>query len=103
MNLRPPALSYEWMANNTNPPSDPSDAQQKICANNLRSIDAAKQQWALENKKTGADVPTWADLVIYLSPELGNTNVLKCPSGGIYTLGPMSNKPTCSIPGHALP
>jgi len=101
--MAPPLLSYQWMANNTNPSGDSSSSQQEICVNNLRSIDAAKQQWALENKKTGADVPTWADLAPYLIPNSGNSNVPKCPSGGIYTIGPMSNQPTCSIPGHALP
>ena len=39
-------------------------AQQKACINNLRQIDGAKEQWALENKKTQADTPDMAnDLV----------------------------------------
>lgn len=103
LNLRPPPLSYQWMANSTNLPSNPSSSQQELCVGNLRLIDAAKQQWALEHNKTGADVPTWEDLAPYLSGDSGTIKVFNCPSGGIYTLGPMSNKPTCSIPGHALP
>jgi len=98
----------KWQAimnseNSANPPANSTGSQQEICVDNLRLIDAAKQQWALENKKTGADVPTWADLAPYLSPNSGNSNVPKCPSSGTYTIGPMSNQPTCSIPGHALP
>ena len=32
-------------------------AQKNACINNLRQIDGAKEQWALENKKTSADTP----------------------------------------------
>ena len=33
-------------------------SQQNACINNLRQIDAAKQQWALEKGKQATDVPT---------------------------------------------
>ena len=33
-------------------------AQSNACLSNLRQIDAAKQHWALENKKVGGDIPT---------------------------------------------
>src|SRR5262245_47616400 len=36
-----------------------SRAQTDACLNNLRQIDAAKQQWALENGKTPTDTPQW--------------------------------------------
>ena len=36
------------------------------CINNLRQIDAAKQQWALENSKTDDAVPTALELLPYL-------------------------------------
>ena len=48
-------------------------AQRNACINNLRQIDAAKQQWALENGKKDGDVPTRSDLAPYLRggfPEL---------------------------------
>ena len=32
-------------------------SQTNACLNNLRQIDGAKQQWALENGKHSADVP----------------------------------------------
>jgi DNA repair exonuclease SbcCD ATPase subunit len=69
------------------------------CINNLRQLDAAKQQWALENRKTPNTVPTAQDLAPYLKDGV----VPACPAGGTYTLNAVSAAPTCSIPGHALP
>jgi hypothetical protein len=68
------------------------------CINNLRQIDGAKEQWALEhNKKKGAAV-TEADIAEYIK---GN-RLPVCPQGGHYTLGKTGEIPTCSIPGHSL-
>ena len=69
------------------------------CINNLRQIDGAKQQWALEHVKTPGAVPTEADL----RPYLRNNPPPTCPSGGSYNLNPVSLPPTCTIPGHVLP
>jgi competence protein ComGC len=75
-------------------------AQKNRCINNLRQIDAAKQQWALEKNKTASDVPTWEDL----QPYLGKSKVpLHCPKGGEYTIGAVNQQPTCSIAEHVLP
>ncbi len=69
------------------------------CINNLRLIDGAKQQWALEHQKPAGSLLTAADLAPYLK-----TNVLPtCPAGGVYTLNPVGIPPICNIPGHALP
>ena len=68
------------------------------CINNLRQIDGAKQQWALENRKTITDVPTEKDVAPYLKNAFP-----KCPAGGNYTLGAAGVAPICSIAGHALP
>jgi len=79
-------------------------AQTDACINNLRQIDGAKQQWALENKKTANAVPTFDDLTPYFRPgPQGASGVPVCPSGGVYTLNALNALPTCSIPGHALP
>jgi WD40 repeat protein len=67
------------------------------CISNLRRIDAAKQIWALEKGKHNADTPTMDDLRPYLAGA-----VLVCPDGGVYTIGTVGEKPTCSIPGHVL-
>lgn len=71
------------------------------CINNLRQIDGAKQQWALEQKKPPEAVPTQNDLLPYL--RTANGNFPTCPASGIYILGPVSAPPVCSVPGHTLP
>jgi prepilin-type N-terminal cleavage/methylation domain-containing protein len=79
-------------------------AQQNACINNLRQIDGAIQQWALEQKKdTGATV-TETDVTPYLK------NSVICPSGGLsfsdsYALLTVADRPTCKKQPatHALP
>ena len=74
-------------------------ALQNICVNNLRMIDAAKDQWALENNKKPGDVPTPNDLTPYLTSH----QMPICAAGGSYTINAVTNPPTCSIPNHVLP
>jgi DNA polymerase II large subunit len=69
------------------------------CINNLRQIDGAKQQWALENKQPANALVTPQ----HIAPYLKNQALPVCPSGGTYTLNDVQRHPTCSIPGHALP
>jgi TolA-binding protein len=76
----------------------PEQVQTLACVNNLRMIDGAKQQWALEKQKSGGSLLTAADLAPYLK---GNA-LPTCPAGGIYTLNPVSVAPICSIPGHTI-
>jgi hypothetical protein len=68
------------------------------CANNLRLIDSAKQQWALEHGKAGTDSPVASDL----EPYLAVSGMPKCPVGGIYSINAVRDEPTCSIPGHEI-
>jgi len=56
-------------------------SQSNAILNNLRQIDGAKQQWALENHKSSEDQPTMSDLKPYLkgsaaSPVAGETYVV---------------------------
>jgi hypothetical protein len=81
---------------------DGRTSPKNACINNLRLIDGATQAWALEHHKSDTDVPTWAELRPYFTRGT-NVVILHCPSGGTYTLGSVSNIPTCSIPGHVLP
>ena len=74
-------------------------AQNNSCINNLRLIDGAKQEWALENKKSADEVPTWEDVKPYLGRGSARP---KCPQGGTYQLNKLGADPTCSIPGHVL-
>lgn len=72
---------------------------QNQCINQLRQLDGAKQQWALENNKTADAIPQPQDVAAFLKDQ----RLPLCPSGGTYTLNTVGQPPTCSIPGHALP
>ena len=72
----------------------------KSCVSNLKQIQAAKEQWAMDFKKNATDTPGTTELY-------GSTRYIKttpeCPSGGTYTIGTMSADPTCSVGSpHAL-
>ena len=69
------------------------------CINNLRQIDGAKQQWALEKNKPGDAVPTVKNLLPYLKGGVFPA----CPDGGTYFINSVDAVPTCSVAGHALP
>ncbi len=72
------------------------------CLNTLRQIDAAKQQWALENGKTNGTWVTEADLTPYIKLDF-NGDFPKCPSGGTYIPGRIGEDPRCSISDSAWP
>jgi type II secretory pathway pseudopilin PulG len=74
-------------------------AQKNACINNLRQIDGAKQQWALENKKPESATPQKSDLMMYFK----NDKFPVCPAGGNYTINSVDSKPTCSVPDHEMP
>ena len=70
------------------------------CVANLRQIDGAKQQWALEHKKKASDVPVVSDITEFLK----NSQLPVCPESGTYTLHAVSADPTCTqvVNGHSL-
>ena len=74
-------------------------SERLACRNNLIQMDGATCSWALENRKGPNDSPTKSQL-------FGNTayvrTELRCPAGGVYTLGSPSKPPTCSISGHQI-
>ena len=73
-------------------------AQKTACINNLRQIDGAKEQWALENKKGSGAVIDKAEVDSYIKG-----GAPSCPAGGSYTYGNVDEKPLCDIAGHVLP
>ena len=75
--------------------------QRNTCISHLRQIDAAKNQWALENSKPTSAIPTVQDVAVYIKLD-ANGNIPGCPAGGTYTIGAVGDAPTCSIPGHDL-
>src|SRR5262245_12000951 len=70
----------------------------RACALNRRNIDGAKLQWAVDHKKPFDEVPEDADL-------FGTGQYIEhkpdCPSHGVYTLGTVEQKCTCSVGSHA--
>jgi len=72
--------------------------RQNACINNLRQIDGAKQQWALEKNRPADAAPTAQDLLPYLKDGVFPS----CPGGGLYSINTVGELPTCSIPGHVL-
>jgi prepilin-type N-terminal cleavage/methylation domain-containing protein len=75
------------------------NSQKNACINNLRQIEGAKATWAIEQKKTAADVPVDGDL-------FGGTLYIRekptCPANGTYALLAVNVKATCTIGGHTL-
>jgi prepilin-type N-terminal cleavage/methylation domain-containing protein len=83
-------------------------AQKDACLNNLKQIDGAVQQYALENKRAPNDPVGEVDVTPYLK------NSLICPAGGTtfansYALVDCSTITVCTAPGggvanqHVLP
>ncbi len=72
----------------------------RSCVSNLKQIDAAKQQYAMDNRLDGTAAVAEADLV----PTYIKGTFPQCPSGGSYTINVVDTDPTCSIGGdHVLP
>ncbi|MFN7137932.1 MAG: competence type IV pilus major pilin ComGC [Limisphaerales bacterium] len=81
-------------------------AQQNACINNLRQIDGAKQQWAIEQRKAPTDTPLSTDLDAYIK------STPSCPSSNVgwadYEINDVETDPACNIGGsfdqpHELP
>jgi hypothetical protein len=75
-----------------------STSQGNACINNLRQLDAAKEQWALAERKADGDEVSIPGVLEYIK---GNKMPV-CPQGGKYTLNPIGKDPVCSVPGHQL-
>ena len=83
-------------------------SQKNACINNLRQLDGAIQQFALENKKAASDTVALTDCTPYLK------NSVICPAGGTvitdsYAVTKCDTQPTCissggkTANGHVLP
>jgi prepilin-type N-terminal cleavage/methylation domain-containing protein len=83
-------------------------SQANACINNLRQIDAAANQFALEAKlTTGNSITLTTDLTPYIKLN-ANSSIPGCPAGGTYTDGSVGAIPACSLgssvtPAHILP
>jgi len=78
------------------------------CINNLRQLDAAANQFALEQHKTNGEAIRFPDdLTPYIKLNAAG-KIPPCPDGGVYTLKRVGDTPTCSLganvtPTHVLP
>jgi prepilin-type N-terminal cleavage/methylation domain-containing protein len=80
-------------------------SQTNACINNLRQIDGAKQQWALEQKQLSSASPASTDIQPYLGRGTAGAYPT-CPANGNYTINTCGTVPTCDVvgpPAHALP
>jgi prepilin-type N-terminal cleavage/methylation domain-containing protein len=75
-------------------------AQTNACINNLRQIDGAKEQWALETKAAPTATPSATDLDPYIKG--GTVQAQDCPAGGTVAINALGTNPSCTIAGHAL-
>src|SRR3954453_10349837 len=74
-------------------------SQQNACINNLRQLDGAVQQYALENKMASSSTYTLSQLKPYIKLD-SNSNIPGCPANGTYASGTqVTNPPTCSLSG----
>ncbi len=85
-------------------------SQKNACINNLRQIDGAKQQWALETKQAPNASQAYSDISSYLK------NAVSCPAAGSdtsfsgsYATDYVTNAPSCisagggAANGHVMP
>lgn len=71
-------------------------AQENACLNNLRIIESAKDQWAIEEgERTGAFVSEND-----ITPFLNTYSLPECPADGSYHIGRVGDSASCSLHGH---
>jgi prepilin-type N-terminal cleavage/methylation domain-containing protein len=76
-----------------------ANSQANACINNLRQIDGAMQQYAIENqKKVGDPVNYPNDLTPYIKLNSGN-QIPQCPANGNYSVSAVGIDPSvlCSL------
>jgi prepilin-type N-terminal cleavage/methylation domain-containing protein len=82
-------------------------SQQNACINNLRQIDAAINEWALENgQSNGATIAGGLTGAITQYIKLNsNSSIPGCPASGTYSLGNVGSNPqvSCSLSAAAQP
>ena len=77
-------------------------SQENSCINNLRQIDAAKQNWALDNKVSPNSVPADANIQPYLG-RVSNGSLPFCPADpssqfdSSYSINNLQLPPSCQI------
>jgi hypothetical protein len=82
--------------------------ERHLCIDNMRQIDGAISEWALEKGETNDTVVSENDITNYIKLNRYG-KIPPCPSGGKYTYGKVGDVPqiSCSLstanPPHVLP
>ena len=69
------------------------------CQANLKQIQGAKVEWALDHRRDMKATPTDEDL---FGPGKYLEAKPECQSGGAYTVNAMDGRATCSVASHTL-
>lgn len=72
-------------------------AQTNACINNLRLLNGAKDQWAIENFKSDFDMVMINDVAPYIKG-----GAPSCPALGNYMFTTVRMNALCSVMGHML-
>jgi hypothetical protein len=90
-------FAYAILCDFVSPPRHHT-APRNACINNLRQIDGAKEQWALETNHSTNDLCMPREVDAYIK---GGGPA--CPEGGKYIYGKVGEPPRCTIATHVLP
>jgi len=81
------------------------NSRRNSCVANLKEIDGAKEQYAMDNKLATGDNTITMALLTGANGYLKSTP--SCPSSGAYTINAVGTNPTCSLSAapdlHVLP
>ena len=74
-------------------------SQTNACINNMRQIDGAKQQWALESKTTANTAPGEGVIAPYIGRNTAAATLTAagcvCPISGTYVINALDVAPSC--------
>ena len=71
-------------------------SQKNVCVNNLRQVEASKEQWAFENRKAQGAAVVTSEVNQYLKA------APSCPANGTYDYRVVGSNATCTTTNHAL-
>ena len=74
-----------------------STSQRNACIENIRQMEGAKEQWAMQNQKFQGDTVVTSEVTAYLK----DGKMPACPGGGTYTLNVIGTDAACSLTAHA--
>ncbi len=75
-----------------------NSSRKSSCIANLKQIDSAKEQYAMDQKLDAGAPVTQANVApTYIK------SFPSCPAGGTYTINNVGTSPVCTVAGHVLP